>query len=211
VPQGTIIREEKKMTTSNSMQSTTNLVRMAVLTAIVMILSYLEQFIIIPIGPFTFNITLALMPIVIGSIQGGVIAGGWLGLVFGFVVLTSGQAAAFIGVSTFGTILVVLLKGAAAGLIPGAVYKLLSRKNKTIATFVAALTAPIANTGIFVLGCYAFFLPKVTEWASGTDFKNVGAYIILGLVGVNFIVEFISTIVLSGGISRVLDTIKRSH
>jgi uncharacterized membrane protein len=159
-------------------------------------------------GPF--NITLALMPIVIGAILCGTAAGAWLGFVFGFVVLVSGQAAAFIGVNTLGTILVVVLKGTAAGLVPGIVYKALSGKNKTIASFAAALSAPVANTGVFILGCYAFFIPTLTEWM-GTDYSNVGAYIIFGLAGLNFIIEFISTAVLSGGISRVLNVSKHSN
>jgi uncharacterized membrane protein len=186
---------------------TRSLILLALLTAIVAVLTYFEQFIFF--GPF--NITLALVPIVIGAALCGTLAGGWLGLVFGGVVLLTGQASAFLGVNALGTILLVFLKGAASGLAAGAVYKLLSGKNITVGAVGAALSAPIANTGIFILGCYAFFLPTVSEWGSAAGFDNAGAYIVFGLVGLNFLVEFVSTAALSGVIVRLISIGRRGN
>ena len=179
---------------------TRKLVLLALLTAIVVVLQALAA--VLPIYPFT--LTLVLVPMVIGAALVNTVAGGWLGLVFGLVVLLSGNANLFLAVNPFATILVVLVKGTLAGLAAGAVYKLLAVKSKTAATIVAAIVCPIVNTGIFVLGCYAFFLPTITEWASGGDFVNVTAFIFLGMIGFNFVFEFVINIVLSPTIVRLI-------
>lgn len=143
-----------------------------------------------------FSITLVLIPIVVGAALYGWLAGAWLGLVFGVVVLFT-DAGAFLAISVPGTILTCVLKGMAAGAAAGAVYKLLEKKNTWLAVIVAALVAPICNTGIFLLGCRLFFFDTIKAWAAGAGFENAGAYMIFGLVGVNFIVETVTNLVLS--------------
>ena len=143
-----------------------------------------------------FSITLVLIPIVVGAALYGWLAGAWLGLVFGVVVLFT-DAGAFLAISVPGTILTCVLKGMAAGAAAGAVYKLLEKKNTWIAVMLAALVAPICNTGIFLLGCRLFFFDTIKAWAEGAGFANAGAYMIFGLVGMNFIVETITNLVLS--------------
>lgn len=143
-----------------------------------------------------FSITLVLIPIVVGAALYGWLAGAWLGLVFGVVVLFT-DAGAFLAISVPGTILTCVLKGMAAGAAAGALYKLLEKKNTWIAVILAALVAPICNTGIFLLGCRLFFFDTIKVWAEGAGFANAGAYMIFGLVGMNFIVETITNLVLS--------------
>ena len=87
--------------------TTQELVLGAILTAIVVVLQLMGSF--IKFGPF--SISLVLIPIVIGAATCGTAIGAWLGLMFGFVVLISGDAAAFLSVNSFGTIVTVLLKG----------------------------------------------------------------------------------------------------
>jgi uncharacterized membrane protein len=173
------------------------LTQLALLTAITIVLQMLASF--IRFGPF--QVALVLVPIVIGAAVLGPWEGGWLGLVFGAAVLLNGDAAPFLAFSVPGTILTVLCKGVGAGIGAGAVCKLLEKKNQTAAALAAAAAAPLLNTGLFVLGCYAFFLPLLTQWADG---KPVTGYILLGLVGTNFLVEFVSIVVLSGVIVRVV-------
>ena len=143
-----------------------------------------------------FSITLVLIPIVVGAALYGWLAGAWLGLVFGVVVLFT-DAGAFLAISVPGTLLTCVLKGMAAGAAAGAVYKLLEKKNTWIAVILAALVAPICNTGIFLLGCRLFFFDTIKVWAEGAGFANAGAYMIFGLVGMNFIVETATNLVLS--------------
>ena len=137
-------------------------------------------------------------------------SGAWLGLVFGLVVLLSGDAAAFLTVNPIGTVVTVLLKGLLAGLCAGLVYKLLERFNTYAATITAALVCPVVNTGIFLLGCYLFFLPTISEWAQAAGFgSGVGTYMIVGLVGFNFIFEVLVNMVLSPAIVLIINVGKR--
>ena len=187
--------------------NTRKLTGLALLTAVVVILQFLGAF--IRFGPF--SISLVLIPIVVGAALYGVLAGAWLGFVFGLVVLLSGDAAAFLVISPIGTILVVLLKGALAGLCAGAVYKALSERNETVAVIVAAIVAPVVNTGIFLLGCLVFFLPTVTEWGQAMGFESVGKYMILGLVGGNFLFELLFNVILSPVIVRLIRLGKKDN
>lgn len=172
----------------------------AVLTALVVVLQFLGAF--VRFGPF--QISLVLVPIVIGAAVGGAGLGGWLGFIFGLVVLLNGDAAAFLAVNAVGTVLTVLLKGTLCGVVAGKVYKLLAEKNKTLAVFAAALACPVTNTGVFLIGCVLFFLNTIAAWGSEAGFTNVFEYLIVGMVGLNFLVETAVNLVLSPVITRLL-------
>ena len=182
--------------------NTQKLVLLALLTAIVVVLQILA-IVTKPLFP-AFTITLVLMPIVVGAALIGTYAGCWLGLAFGAAVLISGDAAAFLVIDPIGTVLVVLLKGALAGLAAGAVYRLFSKKNRTVAAIAAAVVCPLVNTGVFIIGSYIFFLPTLTEWASIFGYANATAYIIFGMIGINIIIELAINIVLCPVIVRLV-------
>ena len=193
---GEYIMAEKKF-------STRKLTGLAILTALVVILQFL------PIkGPF-FLITLTLVPIVIGSALYGAFAGAWLGFIFGVTVLLSGDAAAFLTINIPGTIATVLVKGTLAGLAAGLVYKLASKVNRYFGVICAALVAPVVNTGIFLLGCRLFFMDTVNGWAAASGYENVGAYMILSLVGINFLIELGVDLVCSPVILRLINIRKK--
>ena len=136
--------------------STKDLALGAILTALVIVLQLVGQF--IKFGPA--SISLVLIPIVIGAAVCGPKISTWLGLVFGVVVLfTDGMA--FIAIHAIGTIVTVLLKGALCGLIAGIVYKLFEKKNVYLAVVFSAIACPIVNTGVFLLGCYLFFFNTI--------------------------------------------------
>ena len=179
--------------------STRTLTGVAIFTAIVVILQFLGAF--VRFGPF--SISLVLIPIVVGAALYGVWAGAWLGFVFGVVVLLSGDAGAFLAVNVLGTILTVLLKGTLCGLCAGLVYKALS-KWQLPAVVAAAVTAPVVNTGVFLLGCKLFFMDTIAAWAEGLGFESVGKYMIFGLVGGNFLFEVLFNILLSPVIVRLI-------
>ena len=185
-------------TTKKLGMSTKTMVLAAILTALVVVLQFVGQ--TIRLGPFM--ISLVLIPIVIGAATCGPIIGGWLGFVFGMFVLISGDAAAFLTVNAFGTVVTVLLKGTLCGLAAGYVYKLLEGKNKILAVILAAIVCPVVNTGIFLLGCTVFFMDTITAWANG---GNVVAFMFLGLVGGNFLVELGMNLVLGPAIVRLVD------
>lgn len=181
--------------------STQSIVLCAILTAIVIVLQFMGSF--IHLGPF--SVSLVLLPVVIGAATCGVWAGAWLGLIFGIVVLISGDAAAFLAVNAPGTIITVLAKGLLCGAAAAYVYKLVQKKNKNVATIAAAVVCPLVNTGIFLLGCALFFMETVTGWASAAGFgEDVGKYIIFVLVGGNFVFELVLNLVISPAIVRLL-------
>jgi len=179
---------------------TRKLVLLGLLTAIVVVLQALAA--ILPVYPFT--LTLVLIPMVIGAALIDTLAGGWLGFVFGLVVLLSGNANLFLEVNPAATIFVVILKGTLAGLAAGCVYKLLAKKNRTVASIAAAVVCPVVNTAVFIIGGYAFFLPTLTEWGVAAGAKNVTAFIFLGLVSFNFLFELGLNIILSPAIVRLV-------
>ena len=180
--------------------TTKKIVGVGLFTAIVVVLQVLAV-VIRPAG--VFNISLVLVPIVVGAAMYGYKAGAWLGFVFGVVVLLT-DASAFMAVNIPGTIITCILKGALAGLVSGLVYLALEKKNQIAAVFVSAIVCPIVNTGVFLLGCRIFFMDTINTWSAAAGYENAGAYMILGLVGVNFLIEMAINIVLSSVIVKII-------
>ncbi|MCR5801690.1 MAG: ECF transporter S component [Lachnospiraceae bacterium] len=184
---------------------TGTIVGMGVLTAIVAILQALA----ISIRFGMFNITLVLIPIIVGAALYGWWAGAWLGFVFGMIVLFT-DAGVFLAINTPGTVITVLAKGILAGVAAGFVFKALSKKENLIGVLCAGIVAPVVNTGIFLLGCRLFFYDTIKEWAVGAGYQNAFPYMIFGLVGVNFVVELVINLVLSTVIVQIIDIALRS-
>ncbi len=176
---------------------------LGLLTATVVVL----QFVSMALRFSAFSITLTLVPIVVGAALYGWKTGLWLGFVFGAAVLLTGDAAAFLEINIPGTIITVLLKGALAGLAAGAVYRLISKKNETAAVLASAITAPIVNTGVFVLGCFVFFSDYVNSLANGS---NAFLFILTAFVGGNFFIELGVNLVLNPVILRIIQIGKKS-
>ena len=185
--------------------STETLVMLSLLTALVALLSYLGGF--IKIGGLA-SISLTLIPVVLGAALYGPYAGAWLGAVSGVVFFMTADAVFWFGLSIGGTVITVLIKGACAGLAAGYVYKLLEGKNKYLAIMVAAIAAPVVNTGIFIIGCLIFFIGAVRDMAAGAG-MGVGGYLIVGFVGLNFVFELIVNIAVAPALSRLIDIAKK--
>lgn len=178
-------------------QNTKKIAGIGLLTAIVVVLQLLGSF--IRFGPF--SISLVLIPIAVGAALYGKVAGTWLGTAFGIAVLLSGDAGAFLAINPVGTVITVLLKGMLAGLAAGAVYSLIEKKNRIAAVITSAIVCPVVNTGVFLVGCRLFFFETIKEWAAGT---NVLQYMLVGLVGANFLFELGANIILSPTIVKLV-------
>ena len=193
------------------------MVEMAMLIALVVVLQMISAM-IPPIGGLV-SITLTLIPVVIGAILFGKKGGAVLGFAFGLIVLIN----CITGMDPGGNILwvtnpvltalICFAKGIAAGFVPAVLYELVKGKaenvsvgRKYVASVVAALSAPVVNTGLFVCGMLAFFMETLTAWAGGT---NVVTYILVGLAGINFLVEFLINIILSPAIVRIVEVVKK--
>ena len=167
---------------------------LSILTALVVVL----QVVFAPmIGAATgLSPALVLIPIVLGVSTCGLGAGAWLGAVFSFIVMFDPTTLPFFDHKPILTVLLVFLKGVGAALVAGSLYKILEKKNRYAAIIVAALSAPIANTAIFVLGCFAFFL----------DLTGFGVYTLF--ISANFAVETIANVVFVPLIYRILEASK---
>lgn len=185
----------------SSITKTRNITLIAVFTAIVAVL----QFVGATIRFGTFSISLVLVPIVIGAALCGPYAGAWFGFVFSMIVLFT-DSAAFMVINPLGTILTVLIKGTLAGYLAGLVYKLNEKKqNRYVSVGLAAVTAPVVNTGIFLLGCRLFFFETIKTWGAAAGFDNAYVYMLVGFVGINFLLELLINIILSPVIVRLID------
>ena len=184
---------------------TKNMVGVGLFTAIIVVLQFLGG----GIRFGMFSISLVLVPIVVGAALYGWKSGACLGFAFGAAVLLSGDAAAFLAIDPIATVLVVLVKGMACGLMAGIVYHLLAKVNRTLAVFAASIICPIVNTGVFLLGCQLFFLDTVAEWGAAMGYENAAAYMFLGLAGVNFLIELCVNIVLAPVIVRLINIGKK--
>ena len=162
------------------------------------------QMIKIPLG--TFSITLALIPIVIGSIIAGPKGGAFLGLIMAIVVLFV-DASFFYALNPAGTIITVIVKSVVAGIVCAIVYKAVSKKNNTLGIISASLITPIVNTGIFILGCMTFFYPNIIEMSGGS---NALTFTLVTFVGLNFFVELGINIVLIPTLIYIINVVAKN-
>lgn len=185
------------------------IVTVAILAALVVVLQTFASG--IKIG--TFNVTLSLVPIIVGGALFGPLAGGFLGLVFSVVVLVSVLTGADAGgaimltANPAATVIVVLLKGTAAGFVSGLISSKMQKTHLWPGVILASIAAPVCNTGIFLAGMLVFFRGLLTEWAAGAGTDNVAVYIITGLIGVNFLAELVIDLILSPVIVRIIKAV----
>ncbi len=187
------------MSTRRKSLDTEKLVYLSVFTALVIVLQCLASFVFPKFLPISMN--LSMIPVVLGAALCNKWCGAWLGFLAGFIIIFDPTTVAFLNFNPVATVFLVLLKGAASGLVGGIVYSLFEKKNRYLAVLLAAITTPIVNTGIFFVGCFAFFYPLVTEWAVDT---NAVVYVITVMIGINFLVEFGLNILLSPTVTRLI-------
>jgi len=188
-------------------KQTKTLVLGAIMTALVIILQLVGTATTF-FGPFSTAV--ALVPIVIGAAMCGTAVGAWLGFVFGVVVIASGGAALFFAFDVPGTIVTVLLKGTACGLAAGLVYKLLEKFNRYIGVMAAAIICPVVNTGMFLLGCFLFFMDSADAIAETLGMGVSGMALFWALAMGNFLLEVVTSLVLSPVIVRILNIEKKN-
>ncbi len=201
----------EKMATSTN-KKIVKMVQMSLLTALVLVLQMLGSF--IKIGPLPMSFVL--VPIVVGAFLLGWREGGVLGFIFGLITVVMGVA----GIDGFsfllweanpvGFIIVCIVKATVCGLGSGLIYKGLNKclgeKRIVLTTVIASISAPIINTGIFVLGMFTFFFDSLPllfpkEFAM---YGNVIELVLLGFAGLNFVGEFLVNLILSPAIVRIV-------
>lgn len=191
-------------------EKTRRLTGLALMTAIVVVLQLVASM-FVRVG--IVAPTLALAPIIIGAALYGVSAGAWLGAVFGIVVFLAcvagwdGGGNVLFTANPFLTFALCIVKGAAAGLVAGAVYRVLEPRTPMGASLISGVICPVVNTGIFCAALALFYHDTLVAWAGGTDLVF---YVITGLVGLNFLLELVINLALSTVIVRVVSARKRA-
>ena len=145
--------------------------------------------------------------------KSGTILGAIFGLVVAFQVGTGTAdpySATMFAQSPIITLLLCILKGTVAGLISGLLYKVLSRKGKDkLATICAAISCPIVNTGIFAVGLFVFYNGLINTWAIEKAFANAFTFVMIFMIGLNFVVEFTVNVLLIPVALRMIKIVKR--
>ena len=191
-------------------QKVKKLVGLATLTALVVGLQFLSNY--VTFG--SVSITLALIPIAMGAILYGPLAGLFLGAVMGGIVLTAPSTITyFLEPHPVATIILCLLKTGAAGLVSGYLFKLfafIAKKqdnvNKKKGLFaagiiVAALVVPVINTGIFIMGATWFF----------SDVYGSFTIVVDAVLTTNFLIEFLVSALLSPALVTLVKVLTRQY
>ena len=211
VPQG-----EFNMRNSTK-QNVLRLTQLAILVAMIFVMQYIGTIVSAPLAAAGIELSFVLIPIVVGAFLLGPVEGAILGLVFGImtVVLTIMSPGTIMTRVLFDAnpamyTVVALVKAVAAGLGSGIIYKVLdvAFKGKLVylRTLIASASAPVINTGIFLLGMVLFFSNTISErWAGG---QNV-FFFLVGLIWINFLIEFAINIALTPAIIRIVEVVKK--
>lgn len=185
-------------------RKTVRLVTLGILLALVIILQFWGSG--IRLGPTSFS--LVLIPIALGGMLLGPGAGALLGFAFGLITLLCG----IFGLDAFTqtllqyqpviTALLCLGKGTAAGWGAGMIYRAFSKKNDLVASFLASAAAPVINTGLFALG--ALLLRPTIESNFVAEGVNFFYFLFIGIIGLNFVVEFSVNLILATVLCRIV-------
>lgn len=176
-----------------------NVAVLAVLLALVIVLQVFGLAIPMPGGT---SMSFVLVPIILGGMILGPGAGTFLGLAFGIITIFDPLAMTLMNYVPAITVLTVVLKGLCAGLVPSLLFRLISRKNKYAAAYVAALAAPVCNTGIFFLGC--LLMQEALVASVGMAF-----WAFISLIMINFAIELGVNVVLAPAIYSVDNVIEK--
>ena len=192
------------------MFSAKNIAYFSVLLALVVVLQTCGGFFQIA----GLSLSFVLVPIVLGGILLGWIAGALLGFAFGFIVLMYGVAgaepftAALLADSPLMTVLICLVKGTAAGIVPALLYRLIAPKNTLVAAFVAAVSAPVVNTGLFIVGCL-MITGTISGFTAHGTMPEILYFLFIGCAGWNFLIEFAINLVLAPALHRVVLVVEK--
>lgn len=182
---------------------------MAILLALVVVLQSISSLGLIPL-------CLCLVPITLGAVVLDWKCAGILGFAFGVVALFWGIVGKDVftlylfGASPVMTILICIVKGTLAGILPALVFNALKSKNHLLASIAAAITAPIVNTGVFALGCLIIREDVIaTAGKLGVEAVNFATLLFVVIIGVNFFIELLINAVFAPALDKVETVVKK--
>ena len=201
---------------TSAKQKTLRTVQLALLVALIFAMQYIGTVATAAFKGIGVELSFVLIPIVIGAFLLGPVEGAFLGLVFGVmtIVLTimapSSSMYIIFDANPFFFSVVAIAKAVLAGLGSSLIYKGLGKAFKGkfvyLKTLIASASAPIINTGIYLLGMVCFFSDTISEKFSGG--QNVFVFLVL-LIWINFLIEFAINILLTPAIIRIVEVVKK--
>ena len=198
------------------------LTELALLTAILLVMNYT------PLGylktPWGVEITFMVIPVAVGSLILGPMAGAFLGLVFGLTSFAQCFGASALGVimlqeNPLGTFVCCVVNRVLVGLIPGLLYGRLKGSSRLRGPGLAlcCFLTPALNTLLYIAGNWMIFHDTWLN-VSVTTYGYTGGggasllIFMLGLVAVNGLAEAASGLVLGTAVCKALEkTVHRSE
>lgn len=187
------------------------MVKLAMLVALLMIFCFTSiGFLKIGIVEITFN----MIPVVIGAIAIGPAAGAFLGALFGAASFWQcfGQSTfgtLLFGVNPFFTVLICFVPRILAGLIPGLIFRAMTKKKDNIAAyFVSAAVGSLTNTVLFVGGFCLLFKDTMLGMASDNGLSPL-AFIATAFL-LNAAVEIVANTAIVAAVSKAVTKAEKS-
>lgn len=201
-----------------TLKNTKALTLLSVLAAIEVILSSFTPLGFIPLG--SINATTMHIPVIIGAIFLGPVAGGILGGVFGILSVitntirlnpTSFVFSPFITISNtsgnFSSLLIAIVPRVMMGVIAYYTYKQVNKvlKNKTLVYSCTGIVGSLVNTILVMGGIYIFF---GSQYAAAKQIEFSALFgVIMGMIGINGGAEAILAAVIVSAVCKVLNRI----
>lgn len=187
-------------------EKTTKLVLLGLLTAILFVMSYT------PLGYLKLGgieITFNVIPVAIAAIALGTSGGATVGAVFGLTSFlqcvqgTSLFGATLLGINPILTAILCILPRMLAGLISGAVHKVLVNKaGKKVMCFITGFLSAFLNTLFFMTVLIVLF-GKTDYIMDMRDGMNLIAFV-CAFVGINAVFEMLASTLITGAVGNAL-------
>ncbi|MCD8382916.1 MAG: ECF transporter S component [Clostridiales bacterium] len=193
------------------------LTEVALLIAIILVMK-LTGLASIPVGPLVM--TFSMIPIAIGAMISGPLAGAVLGLIYGFtsfydaVTGASLMTGAFFQLSPVSTFILCVGTRTLVGALTGWIFRGLKKidRTDTVCYFATGLLCPLLNTLLFMgYIVWFFYTSDYVQTLVGTLGASGPLMFVILSVGVQGLVEWITGAIVGGGVGKaVAHALKRS-
>ena len=190
----------------NNSKSTQKLVRLALLTAILIVMEVTNiGYIKTPTG---LEMTIMPVPVIIGAILEGPAAGAILGGVFGLTSFIqcfgkSAFGAVLLGINPFYTFIVCFVTRVLMGLCCGLIFKALNKDGKGVVSFsIASLSGAFLNTLFFMTALILLF--GKTDFIMGFRGSMGVIKFVIMFVGTQGLIEAIVCFIVGAALSKAL-------
>jgi len=191
---------------------TIKMAQLAILIAIVLVMAFTPLGYLKTVG---LEISLITIPVAIGAMVLGPVAGAVLGAAFGITSFyqcfgMSQFGAVLLGINPFMTFLVCVPTRILMGYLAGVLFKLFLKldKHNTLCYFIGGLVTAMLNTIFFMAVLVLCFWNS--EFIQGLAAGNGVMLFIILFVGINGVVEWIATCVAGGIVSKAVAKIAKN-